>query len=594
MKLKNIIYTSLCTLALASCSDDFMHNPAQGSLSEEIVTTPENIDLIITSAYAVLNGKTNEMGDPWCRPVTNWSFGEVRSDNALKGGGGEGDQWETHAMETFNLETNNGFIDGKWFLFASQLSRVNNAIRALKAISPQDYPNRDLRIAEMKVLRSHFYFEFVRFFNQVPYVTEDTPHDDYATIPNNVYSRDEHLSRIAAELLEAAKDLPDRQDEVGRMNANIARAYAAKVKLYQAYKQDPQTHKTLSIDKDLMNEVVTLIDGIKGYSLLSDFQQLDLVAFDNGQESVFAIQHSLNDGTSDGGRVNWSNLLNSPGGDSPYHGDGFFLPSQDIINAYQTDENGLPEFDYQQLPDYCTIEKFETYKDDAGNDKYTIETSNTDHFVDPRLDFVIGRPNITWKTYSDSPCGSWVRDRGVYGHFCIKRFWVSPESPDMYPGWPWGASALNWQVIRYADLLLYKAEALIELDRLDEARACVNQIRQRAMNSTYVKDFNDPSKDAANYKIGLYTQAWTDKEYARKALRTEMRLEKAFEGERYFDLVRWGIAGETMTKYFENEKRIHIYYDKAHFDAGEEYFAIPVAQYNFTGIYVQNPGYPAF
>lgn len=115
------------------------------------------------------------------------------------------------------------------------------------------------------------------------------------------------------------------------------------------------------------------------------------------------------------------------------------------------------------------------------------------------------------------------------------------------------------------------------------------------MNSEYVKDFNDPSKDAANYKIGLYPATGWTQDYARKALRTEMRLEKAMEGERFYDLVRWGIAKETMNNYFAAERDNRMYYQNASFETGEEYFAIPTAQYNFSGgKYTQNPGYPAF
>lgn len=551
------------------------------------MTSQDAIDLLVNSAYAGLGGMTNEQGDPWVRPTSNWSFGEVRSDNAYKGGGGEGDIWDVHAMETFQVQSNNGNLDGKWFNLYSLISRCNAALRVLNEADPEEVPARDSRIAEMKVIRCHHYFELVRLFNKVPYQDENLPETEYIHVRNDEFTRDQHLARIAAELLEAANSLPERQPEVGRINKNIALAYAAKVKLYQAYRQDPETHAVISIDKELLKEVVSLIDQVKGYDLLDDFQKLDLLEYENGVESVWAIQYSLNDGSSDGGRVNWSNLLNSPGGNSPYHGDGFFLPSQDLINAYQTDENGLPVFDYQSRPDYATV----TFIDD---DNQTL--SNTEPTVDPRLDFVTGRPTITYKTYTNTPCQSWVRDRGVYGHNCVKRFWVSPESPDMYPGWPWGASGLNWQIIRYADLLLYKAEALIEIGQdLEQARQLINRVRSRAKNSAYVKDFNDPSHDAANYLIGLYPATGWTQDYARKALRTEMRLEKALEGERYFDLVRWGIARETMTNYFAAERDTRIYYQNASFTPGEEYFPVPVAQYNFSqGIYTQNPGYPAF
>ena len=586
MKLKYIL-ASLCVAMTTGCTDNFLDNTPQGSLSDGVMNSPEAIDLLVNAAYASLYGMTNEQGDPCMRPTTNWSYGEVRADNAYKGGGGEGDVWDVHAMETFQLQSNNGNLDGKWFNLYSLISRCNSALRVLKAADPNEYKDRDMRIAEIKVIRAHHYFELVRLFNKVPYIDEDLKVSEYVDVPNDQFTRKEHLARIAADLLDAADQLPDRQTEVGRINRNIALAYAAKVKLYEAYEQDEETHAVTNVNKALLREVVELIDQVKGYDLLPDFQQLDMIDYENGSESVFAVQYSMNDGSSDGGRINWSNLLNSPGGNSPYHGDGFFLPSQDLINAYQTDENGLPVFDYQSRPDYGVVEFI---------DETHQNLSNTEPTVDPRLDFVVGRPTITYKTYRETPCQSWVRDRGVYGHNCAKRFWVSPESPDMIQGWPWGASELNWQIIRYADLLLYKAEALIELgEDLETARQLINRVRQRAMNSEYVKDFNDPTKNAANYKIGLYPATGWTQDYARQALRTEMRLEKALEGERFFDLVRWGIAQDVMTRYFEAEKDQRVYYQVAKFDAGEEYFPIPVAQYNFSlGRYTQNPGYPAF
>ena len=335
--------------------------------------------------------------------------------------------------------------------------------------------------------------------------------------------------------------------------------------------------------------MVELIDQVNGYELLDDFQKLDMLEYENGPESVFAIQFSKDDGTKDSGRINWSMLLNSMTGPGcPWQGDGFFLPSQDLINAYQTDADGLPLFDYQSHPDYGKVQ----FDDNGG-----YHLTNVDGNVDPRLDFVVGRPTIRYKTFTERPCGLWVRNSDTYGYNNTKRFWLSPESDDAMHGWPWGASGLNWQLIRYADLLLYKAEALIELggDGLDQARLLINRVRQRAQKSAYVTDFNDPTKPAANYKIGLYPATGWNQDYARKALRTEMRLEKAMEGERFFDLVRWGIAKETMNNYFAAEQDNRIYYKNATFDTGEEYFPIPVAQYNFSGgKYVQNPGYPAF
>ncbi|MDE6824920.1 MAG: RagB/SusD family nutrient uptake outer membrane protein [Duncaniella sp.] len=589
MKLKNIALAALISISFSACSDDFLENKPQGTLSEGNMNDPQAVDLLVTSVYATFGCRYADSNDPHWFPVTNWSYGEVRADNAYKGGGGETDAWEIHDMETSKIQPNNGFLDGKWFNVYCGISRCNSAIRALNKIDESVNKDKNVRIAEVRVIRDHWYFELVRLFNRIPYMDIDLPENDYTKVRNDEFTREQHLARIAADLLEAADALPDTQSDAGRINRRAALAYAAKVKLYQAYEQNPQTNAVVNINKALLQEVVDIIDKIQGYDLLADFQQLDLLEYENGPESVLAVQFSKNDGTADGGRINWSMLLNSMTGPGcPWQGDGFFLPSQDLINAYQTDADGLPVFDYQSKPDYGCV-KF----DNEGN--YSLD--NVEGNVDPRLDFVIGRPTITYKTFTERPCGLWVRNSDVYGYNNCKRFWLSPESPDANHGWPWGASALNWQIIRYADLLLYKAEALIELGggNLAEARELINRVRSRAQNSSYVKDFYNPSQSAANYKIGLYPEAGWTQDYARKALRTEMRLEKAMEGERFFDLVRWGIAKETMNNFFAAEQDNRIYYQNASFETGEEYFPIPVAQYNFSGgIYVQNPGYPDF
>ncbi|MDR0938494.1 MAG: RagB/SusD family nutrient uptake outer membrane protein [Mediterranea sp.] len=589
---RNQIFAALAlTLTVAGCDESsFLDTRPQGTLNETNLNSAKGVELLVSAAYQALAGPAGQEGSVWFTPMTNWTYGEVRSDNAYKGGGGVGDATDLHKLETFDVDATLGNLDSKWFQLYSCVQRCNSALKVLNTASPADVPSRDIRIAEMKVLRAHFYFELSRLFNRVPYFDENVDINTYADIPNTEYTRHEILGMIAAQLAEAAETLPETQAERGRVNKYVAYAYEAKVKLYQAYEEDEKTHSVTSVDKNLMNEVVGLCDKLEGrYSLLDNFQDLDLLAYENGAESVFAVQYSMNDGTSDAGRVNWSNLLNAPQG--PYSGDGFFLPSQNLINAYKTGADGLPLFDTFNDEDYDVIAT-----DASGN----IVNTQVDSNVDPRLDFIVGRPNITWKSYPNSPCqASWVRDQGTYGQHCTKRFFVSPESGDMFKGWPWGASAMNWQVIRYAHVLLWKAEALIEIGdaaSLEQARQIVNRIRLRAKNSPYVKDFNDPAKDAAHYLVNEYPAAGWAQEYARQALRFETRLETAMEGDRFFDLVRWGIATPTMTRFLNVERSKRVYYSNATYTAGrDEYLPIPLPQYNFSeGLYVQNPGYGAF
>ena len=298
------------------------------------------------------------------------------------------------------------------------------------------------------------------------------------------------------------------------------------------------------------------------------------------------------------GHVNWSALLNTPKG--PYGGDDFFKASQDLVNAFQTGEDGLPLLDGSwQTKDYDTVDEIM----DQGTKKYI--NKNIDGPVDPRIDFIIGRINVRWKTYTEAPVDAlWYRDFNSYGYHFVKRFLVSPDSGDLATTYPWGNSALNYQIIRLAHVILWKAEALIQLDRQDEARELINQIRRRAKNSPYVTAFVDArfpeavnvNGYAGNYVINEYPAAGWTKEYALKALQHETRLECALEGERYFDLVRWGILAETMNRYVEVETPKRVYYQGVTFKAGrDEYLPIPLTQYNPSkGAYVQNPGYSAF
>ena len=588
MKLKYIIPAFALAATLAGCDENsFLDIKPQGTLSNSSLSNAKGVDLLTTAAYAALRN-----GDMFT-PNTNWTYGEVRSDNAYKGGGGTGDGGEVHLLEVLDIDATWGNADVKWFQLYCDVQRCNSALKVLNDCSEEEIADLKSQKAEMRVLRAHFYFELARLFKQIPYFDENVDINAYDQISNVEFTRDQILGMIAEELTSAAEDLPEKQAEVGRVNKYVAYAYAAKVKLYQAYRQNDQTNQVESIDKNLMREVVQLCDKLEGkYDLLDDFQKLDLLAYENGAESVFAVQYSMNDGSGvDGGAgcYNRSMLLNAPQG--PYSGDGFFLPSQNLINAFKTDANGLPLFDTYNNEDYDVI----TFVD--GKAVNTQIDSN----VDPRLDFIVGRPNITWKTYPNTPClTSWVRNTSDYGYHCCKRFYVSPESPDMYKGWPWGASALNWQIVRYADVLLWKAEALIEIGEeagLEQARQIINRIRRRAANeNTWVKDFADPAKYAANYKIGEYPAAGWNQAYARRALRFETRLETAMEGERFFDLVRWGIAEEVMNQYFDTEKEKRVYYTIANFTKSrDEYLPISKPQYNFShGLYKQNPGYGDF
>ncbi|WP_106831270.1 RagB/SusD family nutrient uptake outer membrane protein [Parabacteroides pacaensis] len=579
MKYKYLLLAAAFTWT--ACSDSFLDCPPQGTVNDGVLGSEDGINALCTSAYAALAGP-NGSDNTHLHPTTNWVYGDVRAETAYKGGGGIGDLWEFNAFETFTgVYATNGLLDGKWFLLYCSLQRANSALRELNNVTVEAVPDRDSRIGEMRFLRAHFFFEMSRLFNQIPYFDENVATEDYVKIPNNEFTRDEILKKLAAEFEAAAKLLPEKQTQIGRVNKYAALAYQAKVILYRAYKQD-EKHNVTEITPALLTKVVELCDQVAqgGYGLLPDFQQLAEVEHEHGIESVFGVEYSIGDGT-DNGRINWSNLLNAPKG-PVYSGDGFFQPSQNLVNSYKTDKNGIPVIDTYNNSNLMTVEDgFKTN-------------------VDPRLDFTVGRLGIRWKNYKTAPYAEdWAREPATYGYYGCKKFLLSPESPYMVKGWPWGGSALNFQIIRYADVLLWKAEALIELGRYNEALPLINTVRERAKNSRYVLAWNNTSDTdyAAAYKIEPYQPGvnctWTQ-EYARQALRFERKLELAMEGERFFDLVRWGIADKVLNdEYFAKEKEVRDYLKNAKFVKGrDEYFPIPQAQINFSGgLYKQNPGY---
>ena len=225
-----------------------------------------------------------------------------------------------------------------------------------------------------------------------------------------------------------------------------------------------------------------------------------------------------------------------------------------------------------------------------------IDVTATDN-VDPRLDVTIGRPGIPYKDLEINYEADWARDLATYGPYGPKKRVISANHPDYLPSWPY-VTAANYAIIRYADVLLWKAEASIELGNLEDGRTYINMVRNRAKTGNYIQNL-EGTADAANYFIETYNTPFASAGAATTALRAERRLEMAQEGHRFFDLVRWGIAPEVLNAYLEKEKIERGFLTGANFVAGKhEYMPIPQSQIDTGGsdnsgnaLTTQNPGY---
>lgn len=560
---------------LTSCKKYLDYEP-RGTLTEGDVTSAENVEGLVTAAYAAIGN------DFWTNPITSmWIYGSVRSDDAYKGGGSVDDVGEVNTYEQYNLlqPTTAGISWNTWENAYKAISRANFALKALDDVTDAQFPKKAVRQAELRFLRGHMYFVLKQIFNRVPYIDETQSDEEIVQVSNVALTNDQLWEKIAADFKFAVEKLPETQPEVGRANKLSAKAYLAKVRLYQAYKQD-DNHNVTGIDVSKMNEVVSLTSDVINsgkYRLQPDFAENFLSGFDNGPESVFAIQYSIDDGTSIG-RLSMATSLNYSL--APQYGCCWFhIPSQNMVNAFGTDATGLPKFD--------------SFNDVVLTDASLTPAGAT---VDPRIDHTIGIQGHPFK-YQPGVLydHSWERVPALYGGFGNMKEQQAADCSCFKKVGPFYGSSKNIDIIRYADVLLWKAEALIELGRHAEALPLINEVRSRAKAST-VRTKHANGTSPSNYRIEEYKSGvninWTQAN-ARKALQWERRLEFAMESPRFFDLVRWGIAAETLNAYLAKEKTRKPFLANAKFTKGrDEYFPIPQREINFTkGLYQQNPGY---
>lgn len=557
------IYKFICASLLVggftSC-DDMLDTVPQGQFTVEQLDE-SSVEGLVASAYAGLEAHFFGNNEAFAGPSTNWIF-DVRSDDAYKGGGGTGMEENIHLLEVSEINSDNVSCLNKWQNNYYAISRVHNAMLAVQQAS--GLSNAAEVLGELKTLRAWYYFDLIRIFNRIPYITEN---DNPSEKTNDEFSRDEIFSFIKNDLTEAIAVLPATKSSVGRITKTTAQALMAKVCAFTSSWADVKTYADAVIQSGQ-------------YSLYANFGDLSKINKNNGSESILALQTST---ANDNAHINWSNLLNCTYSDGNLYGTGddFFYASQNLVNAFRTDANGLP------------------YLDGTFN-KVNVNASYTGN-VDPRLDFTVGRIGMPWRGHTYT--AGWCRAYDTYGEYSNKKAWPAPE--ESLAAWPWGANALNFMFLRYADILLLKAEALIETaagtnaatdNDLVEARALINQVRQRAANSidgSYSPMDLDPF--TANYKVGLYPTdydgnlTWT-KERARMALRFERRLELAMEGNRWFDLVRWGndYLMNTINTYMTEESTLRPYYAGRSISANEIFLPVPLSEIdNSNGLYKQ-------
>jgi hypothetical protein len=512
----------LLLMSVLACSDEFSETIEIGTLNPSALANEDGVNFLLTAAYSALDGVTNATGG-WEATGDNWWM-DVIADDAHKGSN-DGDQQTLFLLEVYDWQTGNSYINSKWRALYAGANRANAVISLILGEGVEVQFAKQL--AEARFLRAHYNFQLQIMWGQYATYISD---ENYVAVEFAQQNGSPLWPAIDADFLFAVQNLPDvGATDFGRATNLAATAYWAKSKLYQGEFGD-----ALTAFQEVINS--------GKYSLLPEYGDNFRSAGEGGSENIFAIEFSALGGAfapngNQGGTLNYQ----GPNGWCC----GFYQPTQDLVNTFQT-SGGLPLLDTYNQTDVAN---------DAGIESGAPFTMHTGP-LDPRVDYTAGRRGINYNNWDINPGKDWVRAgfSDISGPYLGRKnvYWAGEDSQVGAGGWGEQRSGINYHFIRYADVLLMAAEAAVETNDLATALDYVNQVRQRAINSTTIKAAD--GSDAANYDIALYPNFGSQDE-ARKAVRMERRLELGMEGHRLFDLRRWNILAETINTYVENEKR---------------------------------------
>jgi hypothetical protein len=552
---KHPIFVGTAILALTiaglyGCSDFLTKNEVpQGTLDQSTLANQAGVEGSLIATYRELDCSNSTQGAGWGCAASNWVWGSVAGDDSYKGSDAT-DQPPINDIEGYHWSGPDGqsYINEKWGISYEGIARANATLRLLHevvkanaaAISATDQAGI---AGEAIFLRAHYHFEAWRMWGNIPYYREDDA--DYRK-PNLT------VAQVATELIKdldsASKLLPasPRNGDKGRVTKWTALAYKGRVLMYSG-----QYAAAIPVFQSVV------ASGKYGLETSFDKVWTGFGSAQDGPETILAYQASANDGEPNGENANYGERLNFPYSGSHFGCCGFNQPTQNLVNFFKVDAAGLPLA--------LTSSPGNNPYDPAGtwNASNAILNASATAPVDPRIDWTVGRDQVPYKDWGVVNQATWVRDVSNGGPYVPKKNAHEKASgAESTTGWqPTQLNSVHIHLFRYADLLLMLAEADVETNDLAGATTIVNQIRTRASqkvqgcgdasvaaiyascvgHTELAVPMNSPTVSWAVYNIGMYP-TFTSQPYAREAVRTERRLELAMEGQRLYDLRRWGGA----------------------------------------------------
>lgn len=520
-KIQILILAGLCLLS--SCVDDFLDfNPKDKITSAIFPESEDDIKLLLNGLYGQLREKE----------IYNEGFFGF---GALDGATPNAYNWGTeHAIPKLGngslSSSDGGIVTFRWTRCYSIISKANNLLNALKQVELEEEKKVVYR-GEAHFLRGLAYATLVESYGGVPIVAESMTTEEARTLSRATAA--ETWEQAISDYDIAVNNLKAAAPEVGRATKGAALGMKMRALLYQGKYQD-------------VLRVVDEIEALGKYKLFHSYGGLFSPENENNVEVLFDIQYmqgensqgSLHDQYCGTGTGNWTRGSR-------------YVPTDDLVNAYEMIDGSQPKaFD--------------------PNDPGTWEGK------DPRLAFTVVLPG---SFILDHQFPNYLYEGGAFNHpgnplrhLSCRKYRIQSMA-DLPPS---GQSYINNIVIRYADVLLAKAEAIIETNgEISDAINLINKVRT----------------ERDDVKITVLTTTLSRDE-VRKKLRNERRVEFALEGLYWMDIKRWELGKDIypLKVYDHNGNVIETKFPNGYL----EYYnllPIPDSELSLNKNLVQNPGW---
>jgi tetratricopeptide (TPR) repeat protein len=439
-------------LMIYSCSEEFLTKEPPGVAAGSVMETPEGVEALLVATYERVQGSDMFGG---CL-VSEWTYSGGCSDDAYKGTSA-GDQSNFNLLERYEALPNNPYLKARWANAYDLVARANTTLEFLWTTQAGAKPmlaDRAKQVeGEAKFLRAWGHMELNRIFEKIPYILTQTELGDVK--PEDVPNTDAGWDKVEADLQFAIDNLPTTKinNEVGRIDKYTAEAVKAYAHLSQ---------KEYALAKPLLDDIINS----NKYSLVAEFMHNYDMTHENNKESIFELQCSTT--ASSTSNVMGSGCNFHQKGAASCGGWGFYQPSQNLFDAFQVDPNGLPVLDVAARVHLAT-----DMGKGSGDDFVP-----TDHLLDPRVDFIIARRGVDFLGWGIHPGSDWIREPANGGPFMTKIFMHRKDEQALNLNGSGFSNGKNFRIIRYANILLWRAEVAIEeggAANLELARTLINQ-----------------------------------------------------------------------------------------------------------------------